>query len=616
MEFPSDIFISRLPDFNGIIPDFTEDDWRQLIELNLRKILTFFPVHTLFFVVQVKESKKIVLFTKVRTFRLLQKIKDSLLNELSPLVQGVTEEDIIVEQVHVGSDVNLWGIDDNITFYIKESEYPSFSDDDALTSIDSTKVKVLFSGLALDEALLSPNREVIVSQLEMLLSLLHSCIELVKWLGYSQSASRKDHLTGLVNKSFFWEVLDLKLREAKKLKFPVSLVIMDLNNFKTINDTYGHEVGDICLKEVANFIKRSFRNTDIVARYGGDEFVVIMPGAPKEVASAIACKFQENLGKLTINVERLDVSISVTASVGVVAFPDDGETPKELFWMADSIMYCTKYYIKTGNMDNYQDALNKAYTVAKYIKEKKVTPFYQPVVSTFERKVLGYEVFMRIKSNDKVLMSEDFFSFAVKSGNFVNINYVFYERTAEEVELLLKKVPGHFVLFINVSPGAPKFKDLTQIMSWVFEKSGISKKMIVVDITIDEETSLEGEQNLFNIINLVQRRGFKTAIDLMENADLDLLERVLSNKDRLFSLAPDYVKLPMSVCEKFKEKVAHLVKLANQTGKTSIILKKVENDKHYRIACELGVPFVQGYYIEPPMVIDDILEKRFEYLLK
>ncbi|MDI3472870.1 MAG: two-component system, cell cycle response regulator [Thermotogaceae bacterium] len=131
--------------------------------------------------------------------------------------------------------------------------------------------------------------------------------------------------------------LERLIAKSSKERWDFSLIVIDLDNFKQINDAFGHLFGDLVLKKLAKIIKSSIRELDSVFRYGGDEFVVVLPGISKKIAREIAERLLKNIR----NVEFED-GIRITASIGISSFPEDGETAQSLFESADRALYISK----------------------------------------------------------------------------------------------------------------------------------------------------------------------------------------------------------------------------------------------------------------------------------
>ena len=153
--------------------------------------------------------------------------------------------------------------------------------------------------------------------------------------------SIRDPLTGLFNRRFMQESLDRELHRAKRKKHAVAVVFLDLDHFKKFNDTFGHEAGDAVLREMADAFRKHFRGDDIICRYGGEEFAVILPESSAQDAMKRTAALREGLKKISIR-NRGQLLDRVTISVGIAAFPEHGQTVEELLHIADQCLYRSK----------------------------------------------------------------------------------------------------------------------------------------------------------------------------------------------------------------------------------------------------------------------------------
>jgi diguanylate cyclase (GGDEF)-like protein len=165
--------------------------------------------------------------------------------------------------------------------------------------------------------------------------------ERIKWLAV------RDPLTGLLNRRIMETVLNREFKRARRYRSPLSLAFLDLDDFKIVNDRYGHECGDALLKYVAGELAGIIRDSDVVARYGGDEFVIILPGTPGQEASKLLKRLQQYFGERPMRHDERVIAVSI--SFGVASMTDqEVSDPESLMRTADSMLYTNKKDKKAG----------------------------------------------------------------------------------------------------------------------------------------------------------------------------------------------------------------------------------------------------------------------------
>ncbi len=157
-----------------------------------------------------------------------------------------------------------------------------------------------------------------------------------------RSLAYHDSLTGLYNHRYFYEQLDHEVERAQRYGRPVSVMLLDLDHFKAVNDTYGHLMGDKLLSLVGQIIKDQMRSSDIAARYGGDEFAIILPDTPRAAAKATAEKLARAIATGRASAAALSENLPLSASYGVACCPDDARSVSELLQLADDDVYAGK----------------------------------------------------------------------------------------------------------------------------------------------------------------------------------------------------------------------------------------------------------------------------------
>ncbi len=167
-------------------------------------------------------------------------------------------------------------------------------------------------------------------------------LELKKVLLYErvEELAITDGLTGLYVRRYFFERLNEELHRSRRHKFKFAFLMIDIDNFKNYNDMYGHLVGDVVLKDVAQMIREGVREIDLVSRYGGEEFAVVLPETETESARAAAERIRETIAKNTF--KAYDENLNITISIGIAEYPDDSKSVDELVENADSALYRAK----------------------------------------------------------------------------------------------------------------------------------------------------------------------------------------------------------------------------------------------------------------------------------
>lgn len=168
----------------------------------------------------------------------------------------------------------------------------------------------------------------------MIANLLH---ELKTALQKEHDLARTDHLTGVFNSREFYEQLAFEIKRADRLHYPISLVYIDLDNFKRVNDTYGHSIGDIQLKRFAQTVTATIRKTDLFARLGGDEFALLLPNVERQQAELVFKKVENEVMK-----GLAELQSPITLSAGVITFKRAPESVDEMIHKADALMYEAK----------------------------------------------------------------------------------------------------------------------------------------------------------------------------------------------------------------------------------------------------------------------------------
>ena len=231
----------------------------------------------------------------------------------------------------------------------------------------------------------------------------------------------EDHLTGLPNRAMFYERLRQSLMINKRNAQPLSVMLLDLDRFKYVNDTLGHPVGDMVLREVAGRLRGLLRESDTVARLGGDEFAILMPSGEHGRAKIVARKILAAM-ETPIMVEQQPIDVGT--SIGIVHFPQHGEDADMLLRHADVSMYAAKrsksgYAIYDTQLEeDRQDHITLLGELRRAIDQSELVLFYQPKFNFASNAVTGVEALIRWEHPTRGQVSPvDFIPFAEQTGN-------------------------------------------------------------------------------------------------------------------------------------------------------------------------------------------------------
>ena len=324
-----------------------------------------------------------------------------------------------------------------------------------------------------------------------------------------------DSLTSLANRALFTEHFDMALAQSKRYNYMTALILIDIDHFKSINDNYGHDVGDALLVEVAKRLKRCVRESDLAARLGGDEFVVIQHKVNSvNDAVSFANKIYANITK---PMQIKDIKIIPSCSIGVSIYPNDAETKDLLLKNADTAMYQVKKTGRSGwkfysvEMHQEEEMMRKRKVeLSKAIADKNIIVHYQPEIDVNNSECIGFEALVRyIDSNNKIVMPDEFINIAEQSGLISDVTLALVEeiyKTAESLESSkLYKVA------INLS--AIQFYDKKLMDELIKAHYKIQKNNLRLELEITESVVMENTEYAINIFNELSKAGISIAID-------------------------------------------------------------------------------------------------------
>ena len=332
-----------------------------------------------------------------------------------------------------------------------------------------------------------------------------------------QFMAHHDSLTHLPNRASLMERLELMLAAARREQTMVALIFIDLDHFKTVNDSLGHYAGDALLKVIATRLKSCLRDADTVSRLGGDEFLVAVPGLPDPQA---VVPIVEKLLQVVSETCIIDgQSLSISPSIGISMFPRDGIDADSLIKNADAAMYLAKdngranYQFFTPRLNDLAfAALSLESTLRDAIKRSEFILHYQPQLRLADREIVGIEALIRWQHPEQGLVLPDtFIGVAEQRGLIFQIgNWVLEEACRQNKAWQEAGLPA-IPIVVNLSAVQFKRHDLVADVARVLEKTGLEGCYLELEVT--ESVLLEDVATLTNTLLHLKNLGVKIAID-------------------------------------------------------------------------------------------------------
>lgn len=439
---------------------------------------------------------------------------------------------------------------------------------------------------------------VIGSILTTLLNVVGSIKAIYKYTQDLEYYATRDPLTNLFNRRVFWELLNYEIGRAERHGYCFGVLVIDMDNFKYINDTYGHIIGDKFLGQVADTIHGCLRLGDILARYGGDEFVVIVPESGQEQVYTVADRIRSALENMAVIITE-DIKVRGTASIGMAVYPSHAKTAKDLFMFADNMTYKAKASGKNciiiPTSDDVVEVFRKSSEMSgillQALEEKRITPYFQPILPINGSDVICHEVLCRIKVGDRIIGAGEFIEIAENLQIVSKLDGILMEKVFEKA-----RDEGYDgFLFINLSPKTLIVKEFVPMIIRLTRTYQISHEKIVFEIT--ERDTLKNITQLERFVMELKMEGFKFAIDDFGSG--------FSSFQYIRELPIDFVKIDGMFVQnmlndpKDMSFVKTLAVLAEEFGIQSIA-EYVENEELLTAVTDLGIDFAQGYHTGKP----------------
>ncbi|HQR03669.1 MAG: EAL domain-containing protein [Proteobacteria bacterium] len=418
-----------------------------------------------------------------------------------------------------------------------------------------------------------------------------------------------DTLTGLPHRALFADRLDQTLATAAREQHSVALFFLDLNRFKEINDSQGHDAGDQVLVEVAHRLQAQTRQGETLARLGGDEFTLIVGDARPVTASRVAERIARAFDKpFLVDGRRFNIGVSI----GIALYPGDGDTAQALISRADMAMYQAKahgggYHFYSADMSTRLDhRLTLAQGLELALTENRLQLYYQPQVRLSDNRLIGAEVLLRWPDPERGWISPaEFIPVAEERGMMGMLGEWILDQAARQLAAWRTAgvaPPGR--LAVNVSArqlAQPRFAETVQA---VMDRYRLSPEMFELELT--ESALMDDPEHAVRLMDTLKQKGFAIAIDDFGTgySSLAYLKRFPADK----------LKIDMSfVRDMLTDRNDHnivttIIAMARSLG-LATIAEGVEEAGQCEQLRALGCDEVQGYYFGRPEPADDFIRR-------
>ena len=422
-----------------------------------------------------------------------------------------------------------------------------------------------------------------------------------------QKLAHFDSLTGLANRVLLEERTSQAILLAQREGYKVAMLFIDLDNFKYINDTLGHDIGDELLKQAAKRFQNVIRDTDTLARQGGDEFVVLLSKTThSNDAHVIAEKIRE-VGSEPFRIAQQDLYI--TTSIGIAVFPDDAKDTSGLLKCSDMAMYAAKDSGK-NSFQFYSDELNHSAidrlkierALREALEKDELLVYFQPQIDAGTKRIEKFEALLRWPQEKGHFIPPDLFiPIAEESGLIVKLGEWVINKSLSAIKELNQLTGGNYIISINLSARQFRHYDLADNLKSLTKQHQISPTRVEFEVT--ESLLVEDYKLAEKILSEIKSFGFKLALDDFGTG--------YSSMSYLKHFPLDTLKLDKIFMQDLTKDARNqaIVSASVEMGKAlgmSVVCEGVETEEQFKFIQSLIGVKVQGYYFAKPLPLEEL----------
>ena len=423
--------------------------------------------------------------------------------------------------------------------------------------------------------------------------------------------SRLDGLTGTPNRTGADELMARQLQLAAETGRPFAVLFLDLDRFKDINDTHGHSAGDELLAEVVRRLSTHLRQDDMLARVGGDEFMVILPGADMDTAQQTAERLIKTFSQpFQVHGKKLQAS----CSIGGAVFPTHGETHEELLKCADTAMYEAKhagrnrfamYEERFGAIRQRRLTLQEQ--LQRALEQDQFLLHYQPILDLQSRRIVAAEALLRWQDESGHQHSAaEFISVAEESGLILTLGEWILNQACAQAQAWAEA--GYPIrMAVNLSPRQFQAANLVDQVRHALQRSGLAPAALELEIT--ESTAMDDPESSIRVLTEFKHLGVSIAIDDFGTgySSLSYLKRIPADKLKIDKSFVDGVATELEDAAIVRTVLALAASLDIET-----IAEGIEQEAQMQTLIELGCNYGQGYLFSRPLSPQAFAQTFFE----